>query len=39
VADTEKVGEVQLGETEFDATQGTQAEDLKRFIGQLASIG
>jgi hypothetical protein len=38
VADSQEVGEVQFRVTQFDTSQGAQAQDLKGFIGQLASV-
>jgi len=38
MADAQKFGEFDLGEAEFDATQGAEAKDLERLIGQLAGV-
>jgi hypothetical protein len=37
--DAEEVGHFGLGEAQLTATQGTQAESLQDFIGQIAAIG
>jgi len=38
MADTKKFSELQLGEAQFDAAQGTQTKNLKGLIGQLTGI-
>jgi hypothetical protein len=38
MSDSQKFGKVHFGVTQFDATQGAQPQNLKRFIGQLASV-
>ena len=35
----EQVGDVGLGESQFTAAQGTEAQRLEDLIGQLASVG
>jgi hypothetical protein len=38
-ADAEEIGHFGLGEAQLTAMQGTQAESLQDFIGQIAGIG
>ncbi len=38
VADAQQVSEFHLGVAQFDAAQGTQAQHLKGFIGQMAGV-
>ena len=38
VRDPEQIGDIGLGESQFAAAQGTEAERLEDLIGQLASI-